>query len=39
VRFAFRDVRTGVMKRLDLESSLLPHLPDVDMGRVVCSFA
>lgn len=32
VRFGFRDVHTGVTKRLDLESSLLPHLPDVDMA-------
>lgn len=35
VRFAFRDARTGVMKRLDLESSLLPHLPDVDLAQSV----
>lgn len=36
VRFAFRDFHTGVMKRLDLESSLLPHLPDVDMAGNFC---
>ena len=35
VRFAFRDVHTGAMKRLDLESSLLPHLPDTDMAESV----